>query len=35
MRLRAHDHSLSVVGGPDLVPALLELLSSTLTEESF
>ncbi len=35
MRLRAHDHAVSVVGGPDLVPALLELLSSTLTEESF
>lgn len=33
LRLRAHDDAQSVVGGTDLVPALLHLLSSTLTEE--
>jgi len=35
LRLRAHDDAQSVVGGTDLVPALLELLRSTLddTEE--
>ena len=35
LRLRAHDDAQSVVGGADLVPALLELLRSTLddTEE--
>ncbi len=35
LRLRAHDDAQSVVGGTDLVPALLELLGSTLddTEE--
>jgi hypothetical protein len=30
LRLRAHDDALSVVEGHDLVPALLELLQSTL-----
>ena len=30
LRLRAHDDDVSVVGGVDLVPALLELLRSTL-----
>ena len=36
LRLRAHDDAQSVVGSTDLVPALLELLRSTLddTEES-
>lgn len=35
LRLKAHDDAQSVVGGTDLVPALLELLRSTLddTEE--
>jgi hypothetical protein len=28
--MRAHDDDQSVVGGADLVPALLELLASTL-----
>lgn len=32
LRLRAHDDPMSVVGGPDLVPQLLELLRSTLEE---
>jgi hypothetical protein len=32
--LRAHDDEQSVVGGTDLVPALLELLSTTLDEEA-
>lgn len=30
LRLRAHDDDFSVIEGPDLVPALLELLLSTL-----
>ena len=30
LRLRAHDEAMSVVEAPDLVPALLELLRSTL-----
>jgi hypothetical protein len=30
LRLRAHDEDFSVIEGPDLVPALLELLQSTL-----
>ena len=30
LRLRAHDDDVSVVGGADLVPALLELLRGTL-----
>jgi len=33
LRLRAHDDDLSVVGGTDLVPGLLELLRTTLEEE--
>lgn len=33
LRLRAHDDPQSVVGGTDLVPALLELLRSTLDVE--
>ncbi len=31
LRLREHDEDFSVIEGPDLVPALLELLLSTLT----
>ena len=31
LRLREHDEDFSVIEGPDLVPALLELLQSTLT----
>ncbi|MGI8901499.1 MAG: PPA1309 family protein [Nocardioides sp.] len=34
LRLRAHDEDLSVVAGTDLVPGLLELLRTTLDEES-
>ena len=34
LRLRAHDDDQSVVGGVDLVPALLELLRNTLEEET-
>lgn len=34
LRLKAHDDDQSVVGGVDLVPALLELLHSTLEEET-
>ena len=30
LRLRAHDEDFSVIEGPDLVPALLQLLQSTL-----
>jgi hypothetical protein len=30
LRMRSHDDPLSVVEAPDLVPALLELLRSTL-----
>ena len=33
LRLRAHDDAQSVVGGADLVPALLELLRSTLVDD--
>jgi hypothetical protein len=32
LRLRSHDDDLSVVGGTDLVPGLLELLRTTLDE---
>jgi len=32
LRMRAHDDDLSVLEGADLVPALLELLSSTLNQ---
>ena len=32
LRLRAHDDDLSVVGGPDLVPGLLQLLTQTLED---
>jgi len=31
LRLRAHDEDFSVIEGPDLVPALLELLQATLS----
>lgn len=31
LRVRSHDDELSVIEGPDLVPALLQLLLSTLT----
>ena len=34
LRLRAHDDEQSVVGGTDLVPALLEMLGTTLDEEA-
>ena len=33
LRLRSHDDPLSVVGGSELVPALLDLLRATLEEE--
>lgn len=33
LRLRAHDDEQSVVGGPDLVPGLLDRLRTTLEEE--
>jgi len=33
LRMKAHDDDQSVVGGTDLVPALVELLSTTLDEE--
>ena len=33
LRLRAHDDDFSVVEGPDLVPALLELLQATLVAD--
>ena len=33
LRLRAHDDALSVVGGADLVPGLLELLTATLDDD--
>ena len=33
LRLRAHDDDLSVVGGTDLVPGLLQLLAATLEDE--
>jgi hypothetical protein len=33
MRFRSHDDDTKVVGGADLVPALLELLAATLTDE--
>lgn len=32
LRMRAHDDDMSVLEGPDLVPALLELLSGTLEQ---
>jgi hypothetical protein len=32
LRLRAHDDERSVVEGPDLVPALLQLLQTTLED---
>ena len=34
LRLRAHDDDESVLGGEDLVPALLELVRGTLEEEA-
>lgn len=34
LRLRAHDHEESVVGGADMVPALVSLLGATLDEGS-
>lgn len=34
LRLRAHDDDQSVVGGTDLVPGLLTLLRTTLTDDS-
>jgi len=34
VRLRAHDDDASVMGGPDLVPSLLDLLRATLEDES-
>ncbi|GAB3246814.1 PPA1309 family protein [Alteromonas gracilis] len=33
LRLRAHDDPLQVLTGPDLVPALLELLAHTLSDD--
>jgi len=33
LRLRAHDDDQSVVGGSDLVPALLQLLAATLEDD--
>lgn len=33
LRLRAEDHDQAVMGGSDLVPALVELLQATLAEE--
>ncbi len=33
LRLRAHDDDQSVVGGPDLVPGLIELLVATLHDD--
>lgn len=33
MRFRSHDDDTKVVGGADLVPALLEMLAATLTDE--
>lgn len=33
LRLRAHDEDTSVVGGADLVPALLQLLAATLEDD--
>jgi len=33
LRLRSHDDDESVLGGPDLVPPLLELLHATLEPE--
>ncbi|MDP3968047.1 MAG: PPA1309 family protein [Nocardioides sp.] len=32
LRLRAHDEGLAVVSGPDIVPALLDLLHTTLVD---
>jgi hypothetical protein len=34
LRLRAHDDDQSVIGGAELVPALLDLLRTTLDEEA-
>ena len=34
LRMRAHDDDQSVVGGADLVPELLELLTTTLEDET-
>ncbi|MFC6287451.1 PPA1309 family protein [Nocardioides sp. GCM10027113] len=34
LRLRAHDDDQSVVGGGDLVPALLQMLAATLEDDS-
>ncbi len=34
LRMRAHDDDQSVVGGADLVPELLELLTTTLEDDS-
>lgn len=34
LRMRSHDDAQSVVGGADLVPELLELLSTTLEDET-
>lgn len=33
LRMRSEDHDSAVMGGADLVPALLELLAATLTDE--
>ena len=33
LRLRSHDEDRAVIEGPDLVPALLELLQATLVSE--
>jgi len=33
MRFRSHDDDSKVVGGADLVPALVELLAATLLED--
>ncbi|MDF9716622.1 MULTISPECIES: PPA1309 family protein [unclassified Nocardioides] len=34
LRMRSHDDEQSVVGGPDLVPGLVQLLATTLDEEN-
>jgi hypothetical protein len=34
LRLRSHDDDQSVIEGTDLVPALLELVQATLTEQA-
>lgn len=33
LRMRAEDHDQAVMGGPDLVPALVELLRATLSDQ--